>query len=51
MRNKKNGLRDGEDFFDYSGIDIVANRKRGQKEFAALLEHHKLLPVFDRCKI
>ncbi len=51
MRNKKRGLRDGEGFFDYSDIDIVAYRKRRQKEFAAMLEHHKLLPVFDRCKI
>jgi len=50
MHNNRNGLRDGKGFYDYSEIDIVAYRKRRQEDFIALLNHNKLLPVFDRCK-
>jgi len=50
MRNKRGGLRDGAGFYDYSGIDIAEYRRQRQKDFVKLLEHHQLLPIFDRCR-
>lgn len=48
MRTGKNGLRDGEGFFDYSGIDIDAYRRQRMLDFVALLQHRNLLPQYKQ---
>ena len=44
MEQGRNGVRDGVGFFDYSGVDTGAYRKRRLGEFVALMKHLDLLP-------
>ncbi len=44
MENNKNGLRDGEGFYDYKDRDIDAYRNEKLAAFVGLLEHLKLMP-------
>lgn len=46
MRSNKNGLRDGEGFFDYKDVDVDAYREQRMLDFVAQLKHRKLLPQF-----
>ena len=46
MRTGKNGLRDGQGFFDYSGTDTDAYRQKRMMDFVALLKHRELLPKY-----
>lgn len=46
MRAGKNGLRDGQGFFDYSGTDTDAYRQKRMMDFVALLKHRELLPKY-----
>ena len=45
MRTGKNGLREGEGFFDYRDTDISSYRKERLMEFVAILRHRSLLPT------
>jgi len=45
MRGGKNGLRDGEGFFQYRDMDADAYRRQRMSAFVALLQHRNLLPV------
>jgi len=45
MREGKNGIRDGEGFFNYRNMDTAAYRERRLGEFVALLKYRDLLPV------
>ena len=44
MQNARNGLRDGQGFFDYRNTDISAYRAERMRAFVALLDHMALLP-------
>ncbi len=46
MRTGRNGVREGEGFFDYRDIDTSAYREARMTEFVQLLGHRKLLPQF-----
>jgi len=46
MRLGRNGLRDGEGFFDYKDTDIDAYREQRMLDFVAQLKHKNLLPRY-----
>ncbi len=46
MRAGKNGVRDGEGFFDYRNIDTSEYRGNRLKDFVALLQYKNLLPTY-----
>ena len=50
MHAGRNGLREGEGFFDYRDMDTAAYRKERMTEFVALLGHRNLLPRFMAAK-
>ena len=43
MREKRNGLRDGKGFYDYTGVDIVAYKKQALGRMLGMLRHLDLL--------
>lgn len=45
MHNKRNGVSDGEGFFDYKDLDVNAYREQRMSEFVGLLKHLNLLPL------
>ena len=44
MHGKRNGVADGEGFYDYRNMDVAAYRKQRMQEFVGLLSHLKLTP-------
>ena len=44
MHQNRNGVTDGEGFYDYRGMDVDAYRERRLTEFIELLRHMSLLP-------
>jgi 3-hydroxybutyryl-CoA dehydrogenase len=44
MRMGRNGVRDGEGFSDYRGVDLDAYRSKRLARFARLIQHLELLP-------
>jgi 3-hydroxybutyryl-CoA dehydrogenase len=44
MRENRNGLRDGQGFYDYRERDVDAYRQERLGEFVKLLQHLSLLP-------
>ncbi len=44
MREGRNGLRDGQGFYDYRGCDVDAYREQRMRDFVNLLRHLSLLP-------
>ena len=44
MHNKRNGVADGEGFYDYRDMDVAAYRRRRMQEFVWLLAHLGLTP-------
>ena len=46
MHSGKNGLRDGQGFFDYRDTDTDAYRQKRMLDFVALLKHRNLLPRY-----
>ncbi len=47
MHNARNGLRDGQGFFDYSDIDVDAYRNRRLSDFVSMLRNSDALPEID----
>jgi len=45
MRLGRNGLRDGQGFLDYAGMDVPAYQRQRLGEFAAMLRHLNKMPV------
>lgn len=45
MVNNRNGLRDGQGFYDFKDIDVNEYRERRLKDFIAQLRHGNMLPV------
>ncbi|WP_299417166.1 3-hydroxybutyryl-CoA dehydrogenase [uncultured Sulfitobacter sp.] len=45
MANNRNGLRDGEGFMTYEGMDVAAYQKERIGAFAAMLRHLDKMPV------
>jgi 3-hydroxybutyryl-CoA dehydrogenase len=45
MENNKNGLRDGQGFYDYRGVDVDAYRKQRLTSLVKLLQHLSLVPA------
>ena len=46
MESGRNGLREGEGFFDYRDIDTNAYRQQRMKDFVSLLQYKDLLPSY-----
>ena len=46
MESGRNGLREGEGFFDYREIDTNAYRQQRIKDFVSLLQYKDLLPSY-----
>jgi 3-hydroxybutyryl-CoA dehydrogenase len=44
MRENRNGIRDGQGFYDYRDRDIDAYREERLGDFVKLLQHLSLLP-------
>ena len=44
MRENRNGIRDGQGFYDYRERDMDAYRQKRMGEFVKLLQHLSLLP-------
>jgi 3-hydroxybutyryl-CoA dehydrogenase len=44
MRAGRNGVRDGEGFYDYRGMDVDAYRRQRLERFVRLIQHLDLLP-------
>jgi 3-hydroxybutyryl-CoA dehydrogenase len=44
MREGRNGIRDGEGFYDYRERDVAAYREERMGDFVKLLQHLSLLP-------
>jgi len=47
MRGGRNGLRDGQGFYDYSAVDVEAYKLKRLNEFVRKLELSNLTPAFD----
>lgn len=47
MEQGRNGLREGQGFYDYGGMDVEAYKLRRLGELCARLEIMGLLPRFD----
>ena len=45
MREKRNGLRDGQGFYNYQGVDTRAYREKRLNDFVHMLRGQNLLPV------
>ena len=50
MRAGRNGVREGQGFFDYRDMDTAAYREARMTEFVQLLGHRGLLPRFMSAK-
>ncbi|CAB3692852.1 3-hydroxybutyryl-CoA dehydrogenase [Achromobacter pulmonis] len=50
MEQGRNGLREGQGFYDYAGVDVEAYKLRRLGELCARLEIMGLLPTFDGAK-
>jgi len=48
MNNNKNGVRDGEGFFNYQQINVDEYRQKRMKEFVSLLKYRQLLPAHNQ---
>lgn len=46
MENARNGLRDGEGFFNYADTDINAYRQKRMLDFVSILKYKNLLPKY-----
>ncbi|MCY1465505.1 hypothetical protein D9M71_836580 [compost metagenome] len=47
MQNGRNGLRDGQGFYDYRELDVDAYKQQRIGAFVSKLESSGLTPVFD----
>jgi len=47
MESGRNGLREGQGFFDYRDIDTNAYRQQRMKDFVSLLQYKNLLPSYS----
>ncbi len=45
MKNNRNGLRDGQGFYDYKDTDVNLYREQRLRDFIAQLRHSNMLPV------
>ena len=45
MASGRNGLRDGQGFLDYAGMDVSAYQRQRLGEFAAMLRHLNKMPI------
>lgn len=45
MADGRNGLREGEGFYDYRSMDVAAYRGRRMRDFVDTLRHRRLLPA------
>ena len=45
MANNRNGLRDGEGFYDFKDVDVNEYRQQRLRDFIAQLRHGDMLPV------
>jgi 3-hydroxybutyryl-CoA dehydrogenase len=46
MESGRNGLRDGQGFFDYSDVDVNSYRQQRMQDFVAQLRFKNLLPTY-----
>jgi 3-hydroxybutyryl-CoA dehydrogenase len=47
MQNGRNGLRDGQGFYDYRDLDVDAYKQQRLGDFVRKLELSGLTPAFD----
>ena len=50
MREGRNGIREGQGFFDYRDMDTAGYRQERLQEFVSLLRHRKLLPSYGAAR-